>query len=119
MNKVIVEDRMPQFKTKSKIVLNDAIREAAVNTLIKAKRQVPYKKNGLQTDSLTRMVAPLLWRVEFNKEYARFQEFGGDGKRKVRNYTTPGTGKHYLKRAGDEQMDKLRNIFKKHSSRIK
>lgn len=33
--------------------------------------------------------------------YGRYQEFGGDGKRVVRNYTTPGTGAHYLKGAGD------------------
>lgn len=31
--------------------------------------------------------------------YARYQEFGGDGKRVVRNYTTPGTQAHYLRDA--------------------
>lgn len=33
--------------------------------------------------------------------YARYQEFGGDGRRVVRNYTTPGTHAHYLKQSGD------------------
>lgn len=33
--------------------------------------------------------------------YARYQEFGGDGHREVRNYTTPGTQAHYLRDAGD------------------
>lgn len=33
--------------------------------------------------------------------YARYQEFGGDGKRVVRNYTTPGTQAHYLRDAGN------------------
>lgn len=34
-------------------------------------------------------------------EYARFQEFGGDGRRVVKNYTTDGTQAHYLKESGD------------------
>lgn len=34
-------------------------------------------------------------------EYARYQEFGGDGVRVVRHYTTPGTQAHYLRDAGD------------------
>lgn len=33
--------------------------------------------------------------------YARYQEFGGDGRRVVRNYTTPGTQAHYLQDAGE------------------
>lgn len=33
--------------------------------------------------------------------YARYQEFGGDGTRVVRNYTTPGTQAHYLRDAGN------------------
>lgn len=33
--------------------------------------------------------------------YARYQEFGGDGKRVVKNYTTAGTQAHYLRDAGD------------------
>lgn len=33
--------------------------------------------------------------------YARYQEFGGDGRRVVRHYTTPGTHAHYLKQSGD------------------
>ena len=31
--------------------------------------------------------------------YARYQEFGGDGYRVVKNYTTPGTQAHYLRDA--------------------
>lgn len=39
-------------------------------------------------------------------EYGRYQEFGPDGdkytgKKKVWDYTTPGTGPHYLRNAGD------------------
>lgn len=33
--------------------------------------------------------------------YARYQEFGGDGRRTIRNYTTPGTQAHYLEDAGE------------------
>jgi len=35
-----------------------------------------------------------------NKEYAAYQEFGGDGRRIVRNYSKVGTGKEYLSGPG-------------------
>lgn len=43
------------------------------------------------------------FRVEVNKKYAAYQERGSraDGTRVVRNYSTPGTGKGWFKRAAD------------------
>ena len=114
-----VINKLPQFGNKAQDVLNDALKEAAKDTLVAAKTRAPFDKGGLRSDTEIKQVKKLLWRVSFWKEYARFQEFGGDNKRTVRNYSSAGTGKKYLERSGDEQVDKMVNKFKKHSIRVR
>ena len=70
---------------------------------------VPIKDDVLHTTGVTdTRENGLLAFVQFGNglKYARYQEFGPDGnkytgKKKVWDYTTPGTGAHYLKTAGD------------------
>lgn len=112
-----VENKMPQFKKSAYSVLNDALREGARDTLINAKEKAPFKKGDLRSETELDQKGPLHWRVSFFMEYARFQELGGDEKRRVRNYSTAGTGKGFLKKAGDEQAKKIRMKFKKHAGR--
>jgi len=119
MNKVTVNDKMPQFKRSLYNVLDDAIREAGRDTLIKAKNNAPFAKGDLRKNSIVDKVVPLKYRVSFWIEYARYQEFGGDSKHTIRKYTTGGTGKHYLKRAGDEEAKKLTMTIKKHTQRAR
>lgn len=115
----VVVNKLPKFQKSVHSVLNDALGEGARDGHIKAKTTAPFDKGPLRADSDHRMIIPLLWRISFWKEYARFQEFGGDSKRRVRNYSTSGTGKGFLKSAGDEQADKIVMKFKKHSVRVK
>lgn len=117
---VIIIDKMPRFKSSLNDVLNDALREGARDILIDAKTKAPFKKGGLRSDTETKGIGKLKWQVSFFKEYARFQEFGGDSKRKVRNYSTPGTGKAYLKNAGDNvSKNRMLEIIKKHLMRAR
>lgn len=115
----VVKDKMPQFKRSLYGVLDDAFREAARDTLIRAKSRAPHDKGGLRSDTEVKRIKQHHWRVSFWKEYARFQEFGGDSKRRVRNYSTSGTGKKYLKTSGDEEAKKLTMTIKKHSVRAR
>ena len=65
---------------------------------------VPYKSGALSATGISYTANNGMTSVaEFGNglAYGRYQEFGGDGKRVVQNYTTPGTGAHYLKGAGD------------------
>jgi len=119
MNKVTVIDRMPAFKISANRVLNDALSEGAKEILYNARTRAPYKKGPLRANSETRQMGILWHRISFWLVYARFQEFGGDGKRVIRNYTTPGTGKGYLKKSGDEVAQRLRNTFRKHGRRAR
>ena len=117
--RVVVIDKLPKFRLSAKKVLGDALREAGTDVLINTKERAPFKKGGLRGESHVKPIHPLLYRVSFWMEYARFQEFGGDSKRRVRKYTTSGTGKHYLKSSGDEAVDKLNLTFAKHGRRAR
>lgn len=119
MSKATVNSRMPQFKTSAAVVLNQALSEASRDIIINAKNNAPFKTGQLRADSSVSQRKPLSWRVSFDKEYARYQEFGGDSRRTVRKYSTGGTGAHFLKKAGDKQAKKLRPIFKKHGARAR
>jgi len=113
----MIIDKMPQFKQSMYSKMNDALREGARDTLINAKTKAPFDKGGLRAETEIKQAGVLKWRVTFWKEYARFQEFGGDKKRRIRNYTTPGTSKGFLKSSGDEQAKKITATFKKHAGR--
>lgn len=119
MNNVKIVDKMPTFRGSVNIVMDDAVREAARDTLVKAKERAPLQKGGLRSQTEVNKRSQAKYRVSFFAEYARYQEFGGDDKRTVRNYTTPGTGAHYLKNAGDEMIDKLIGIFRKNGRRAR
>ena len=119
MNKVIVIDKLPRFKGSLYNVMDDALNEGARDTLLKAKTKAPVEHGHLRGASEIKRVGRLKQRISFWIEYARFQEFGGDGKRRVRKYTTAGTGAHYLRNAGDEQARMMPNIIKKHAQRAR
>lgn len=114
-----VIDKMPRFKASLYSVLDDALADASKDILINAKNRAPFKKGALRSNSENKQMRPLNWRVSFWLEYARFQEFGGDSRRRVVKYSTPGTGKGYLRKSGDEQASKLKAVVKKHTVRAR
>jgi len=116
---VRVINRLPQFSRSAESVLNDALREGASDILLNAKNKAPFRKGGLRSDTWIKSPSKLVQRVSFWKEYARFQEFGGDGRRVVKKYTTAGTGKAYLKTAGDNVVRRMPSILKKHAGRAR
>lgn len=113
----IINDKLPSFKGSLYNVLDDALREGARDTLINAKTKAPFSKGDLRGESEVKKNTSLSWRVSFWMEYARFQEFGGDSKRRVRKYSHSGTGAHFLKDSGDEQAKKLNMTMRKHAQR--
>lgn len=112
MSKVTINDRLPQFSRSLENMMESAMRSAARDILIDAENNAPVQKGELRADTHIKKMEKLHYRISFFKEYARFQEFGGDGKRTVRNYTTAGTGKRYLSRAGSAGAKKLARTLK-------
>lgn len=110
-NRTKIVNKLKKFADKDRQAGNVALERMAVDILILSKGYAPQKKSYLLTFGIYRKVAELNFRVEYgqkgpSKKYARYQEYGGDGKRTVRNYSKPGTGKRYLGRAGDEVANK-------------
>lgn len=116
---VKVIDKLPSFKRSNAIVMNDALKEASRDILINAKRKAPHDKGGLRGESEEKSVGFLKRRVSFWVEYARFQEFGGDRKRRVRNYKHSGVGPHFLRNAGNNQAEKMPMTLAKHARRAR
>jgi hypothetical protein len=117
---VKVINNLPKFKTSAHNVLADAIKEAAKDIVIDSRNKAPFKKGALRNEAQPIVdVSPLHKKIQYTEEYSAYQEFGGDGKRVVRRYSTPGTGKHFLKNAGDKQVAKLKMTFKKHGERAR
>ena len=115
MSKVRIDNRLPQFSRSLESMLESALRSGARDILIDAKNNAPFKTGHLRSDSDIKKQAKLHYRISFFKEYARFQEYGGDGRRTVRNYTTAGTGKKYLTRAGDKGVKRLQRTIKNYA----
>lgn len=116
---VKVVNKLPIYTKLSKVALSQALSETARDILIDAKNHAPYQKGALRRSSDTHAVGLLHHRVSFWEEYARFQEFGGDGRRQVRNYTTSGTGKNFLRGAGEKAVKGFAATLAKHAARVR
>ena len=113
-----IDDKLPIFTGKVKIYADNAVKELAKDIFSVAKSNAPYQKGRLRNESkpIDKKGEAHYW-VQFRAIYARYQEFGGDGRRVVRKYTTPGTGKGYLQNAGNRQTSRALSVIKKHLTR--
>jgi len=116
---LLVKDRLPIVKRHIYNVIDDALKESARDIHRNARDRAPIKQGMLRAESDFHREGFLHQRVSFWIEYARFQEFGGDGARRVKKYTTAGTGKRFLKTAGDDGAKKLALTIKKHTARVR
>lgn len=119
MSDVKVVNKLPLFTTVSKVVLSQALDEAGRDILINARNRAPFKKGALRRESVLSVVGTHKRRVSFWVEYARFQEMGGSGGRRVRNYTTSGTGAHFLEEAGKAAVTGFAATLAKHAARAR
>lgn len=88
-----------------RLVADKIIDESTANT--------PKKAGNLRRDIL-KIVSGLKGKVEWRKKYASYQERGmrADGSRRVRNYSTPGTGPHFAENAVKKVVRDTKNIAK-------
>lgn len=95
-----------EIEIEAEINIRIALRAMCDATLQRARimrdgNAVPFKSGNLSSTGFVwfNPADDMTYRVEFGEgiKYARYQEFAPDGW----NYTTPGTGPHYLKTAGD------------------
>jgi hypothetical protein len=105
---------------KSAIEAQDrALNKMAIDIERLSKEQVPHDKGQLKASGYHKKTGILEYRVGYNKEYARFQEFGGDGKRIVRRYSKPGKKKFYLRDPSKIITERGAEYFINESRRIR
>lgn len=79
--------------------------DAMADAIMKNAMVIAPKKFGtLKNSAKVRKINNTTREVVFgggNVPYAHYQEMGGYGNKIVKNYTTPGTGAHYLEKSGD------------------
>ena len=119
MPKIRVTNLMPKFVKSNTAACDRVLGRMAVDIERFSKSMVPHDKGHLLQSGRHRKTGRLKYRVEYNKEYARFQEFGGDSKRKVLKYSKPGKKAHYLSRAGNKIAEKANNYIKNELSIVK
>lgn len=111
-------------KTKEFIMNNSFIFDAAIERMAKdmvnySKAWVPRKTGELQDTAEVAKEGIMDYNVWYDRYgdlgYAAVQEHGGEGW----NYTTPGTGEQYLKRAGDKIEANALNYLRQAAQQVK
>lgn len=115
---VTIIDNLYKFTDGWMKSMDRALNSMAVDIERQAKVQVPFKKGQLKASGSHRKIAFMVYHTIFNKEYAAYQEFGGDGTRVVRHYSYPGKKKFYLKDPGDAVAEKAVDYFKREAGKI-
>lgn len=113
--------------SKRFVMNNDKAMDRMLERMAKDIRQIamiriPYKSGALQRDLKQKRISSRHHQVKTdNIPYAAYQERGmrADGSRRVRKYTTPGTGKEFLKRAGDSVSAKAVQYFRQAASSVR
>lgn len=95
---VRVTDNTPRIKIDTVRGANLALRFALDDIDRLAKPNTPKDKGNLRND-LLKQVSGLRGKIEWRKRYAAVQERGEIRGRKIRNYTTAGTGPHFAENA--------------------
>lgn len=121
MARVRVDDKSKAFMAANERQMDIALGRMAQDIETIAKVRVPLKSGNLQDMIKKKRVSAKHHQVRADEDYAGYQERGmrKDGSRVVRRYTTPGTGKDYLKGAGQQVAPKATHYFKQAASGAK
>lgn len=87
------------------------------NTILKDSQMVAPRENNYMVNSAEVRSQPQSVAVVYTKPYSAYQERGerDDGTRKVRHYTSPGTGKNFLEKTGNAVVERGIRWFLSHS----
>jgi len=118
---VRVVDKSNQFVAENRRQMDSALERMATDIQTIGKVKVPLKSGNLQDQFSTKRLGIMHHQVRVDEDYASYQERGmrKDGSRVVRRYTTPGTGKNFLKGAGQQVAPRAIQYIKQAASRAK
>lgn len=123
--KVKHEDRIRKFIVANDIAIEACLQRMAEDILRVAKTHVPRKQNTLtKSGQVEKGLSANEVYVTFGNDgsdaadYASVQEQGHRNGIPFVNYTSPGTGAHYLKNAGDKIMLQSLNYIRQALGRL-
>lgn len=119
MGKLTIIDNILKFTEGSLNALDRSLNRMAIDIERLSKQQVPHDKGQLKASGFHRKMGICKYQVVYNKEYARFQEFGGDDKRVVRHYSKSGKKAFYLRDPGDLISGRAVEYIKSEVAKIK
>lgn len=114
-----IVNKLLEFAKENEGAMDRALNRMAVDIERLSKMQVPHDKGQLKASGYHKKEGRLHYTVGYNKVYARYQEFGGDGKRIVKNYSKPGKKKFYLKDPATMIAKRAVDYFKQEAKGVK
>lgn len=115
-----VIDNIKKFAKENSMAMDRALNKMAIDIERLSKEQVPHGETGhLKASGKHEKAGYLDYKVSYNKVYARYQEFGGDGRRTVRNYSLPGKKAHYLRDPGRQIAQRVISYFMEQAASIR
>lgn len=114
MGKVVFKSRSREVLSKIEVVMDSALDRMGEDGVKIARMRIPYASGDLFKAVEHVKIAPLAHRVRVEKEYAGYQEMGRrkDGSHVVKKYTTPSTGKEFLRDMARNLIRNAINYFK-------
>lgn len=114
-------DNIKKFVINNERIMDSVLGRMSNDIVMIAKITVPFKKGDLMKSGKTERIKSMKHKVVFDANHASYQERGRrqDGSNVVRNYTTPGTGKNFLKNAGKTVAGNALNYLKQGASTVK
>lgn len=121
MGRIVITDNGKRFVAVNRTVMDNALNTMAGDVSNIAKSRVPFKEGDLFKEIRAVRIKILKHQVRVDSDYAAYQEAGErkDGSHVVRKYTTPSTGKNFLKGAGERVTSNALNYFKQSNQLIK
>lgn len=108
MSNANVTNKIMDFGERTVEVFDSALGRMGKDIEQIAKMKVPLKDTNLFKEIKYEKIGTLKHKIIVDSDYAAYQERGRrfDGSHVVKNYTTPGTGKDFLKGAAQQVVDK-------------
>lgn len=109
-----ITDLVPGILDDTKQKASIFLRNVCDAVIVISTPKTPKDKGNLSRDTI-RQVLGLHGTIEWRKVYAQYQERGArqDGSRRVKKYTTPGTGAHFAENAVKEVVKQTAIIAQK------
>ena len=117
---LVVKDDLSKWVSRQDRMHDLALGAAAQDIEMIAAYYVPVDTGRLARMIRRRRKSALNWEVRVDEDYAAYQERGmrADGSHRVRKYSRPGSGPHYLARAAGVVQQKIGSYFRRANAQV-